>query len=118
MGLRKIPPRSSWWMGYALSTAFKKPSHEERIARLRAVQGHRLSGAQMRDPLMKKLVREGLVRLHRSSNAEHYKSARGGFMKSTEAYLTPAGEAYLADPTPHHVPKSERTEKTKGVRGK
>uniref|UniRef100_A0AB74UH44 Uncharacterized protein n=1 Tax=Caulobacter phage BL57 TaxID=3348355 RepID=A0AB74UH44_9VIRU len=72
----------------------------------------------MRDKLMKQLVRDGLVRLHRPSNAEFYKQPRGGFQKSTRALLTPAGEAYLADPTPHHVPKSERTEKAKGVRGK
>ncbi|AXQ68453.1 hypothetical protein HOT99_gp164 [Caulobacter phage CcrBL10] len=67
---------------------------------------------------MKKLVRDGLVRLHRPSNAEFYRQTKGGFMKRTQAFLTPAGEAYLADPTTHHVPKSERTEKVKGIRGK
>ncbi|AFU86740.1 hypothetical protein D869_gp174 [Caulobacter phage CcrRogue] len=118
MGLRKIPPAHSWFSAMAFRTTFKKPSHEERLKRLQAVQAARLSGSELRDPLMKKLVRDGLVRLHRPANAEFYRQSKGGFMKRTQAFLTPAGEAYLADPAHHPVPKSERTEKAKGVRGK
>lgn len=122
MTLRRILPlhvREPWRLMNRYRDAVKVPSRDERLARLQAIQNAKVYGAQMRDPLMKRLVRDGLVRLHRPSNAEYYnKGWLSSFQKATQARLTPAGEAFLADPTARHVPKSERTEKAKGVRGK